>query len=132
MNYHQIKPCLIQKYFKKQFMKFRFWDSQKKQMLYDSELYKINYYDLFIDKNRYIALPFIAKLKAGDCFVGDIISCGNNYYEVMKSGIRLLDSKIIKPFLPKNMAFKVRGNIFANEEFLIYGGVEMVLKSSLN
>ena len=111
-------------------MKFRCWDSQKKQMLYDCELYKINYYDLFIAKNRYIALPFIAKLKADDCFVGDIISCGNCYYEVMSTGIRSLDSKIIKQFLPKNMAFKVRGNIFINEEFLIKGGGEMVLKSS--
>jgi hypothetical protein len=111
-------------------MKLRLWDSQKKCMLYDSEIYKINYYDIFIAKNRYIALPFIAKLKAGDCFVGDIISCGNNYYEVMNTGISSLDSKIIKPFLPKNMAFKVRGNIFFNEEFLIIGGVELAIKSS--
>jgi hypothetical protein len=113
-------------------MKFRLWDSQKKCMLYDSEIYKINYYDIFIAKNRYIALPFIAKLKAGDCFVGDIISLGNNYYEVMNSGIRSLDSKIIKQFLPKNIAFQLRGNIFINEEFLIKGAVELALKSSQN
>jgi hypothetical protein len=118
------------KYFKKQFMKFRCWDKIESRMLYDNELHKIKYYDLFIAKNRYIALPFIGKLKTGDCFVGDIISCGNSYYEVMNTGIRSLDSKIIKQFLPKNMAFKVRGNIFINEEFLINGGVEMVLKSS--
>jgi hypothetical protein len=113
-------------------MKFRLWDSQKKCMLYDSEIYKINYYDIFIAKNRYIALPFIAKLKADDCFVGDIISCGNNYYEVMNSGIRSLDSKNIIQFLPKNVPFKLRGNIFVNKIFFINVAVELALKSSQN